>query len=171
MRIWIRAGLILLIVLDGIVGAWQYFFPRSFFTDFPTVSLDPPYNEHLVSDVGGLNLALVTVLAFAAVWLEYRLVMAALTGFAVYSATHFLFHVRHFQHFSLGDAVGVPSGPPEHVLHAIGGGIPGVLGDRPAVLARQIGQQPQHEGADPPPALDSAEPVGDPIQQLISENE
>jgi hypothetical protein len=45
----VRYGLILLIVLDGIVGGWQYFFPRSFFDDFPTVKLDPPYNEHLVS--------------------------------------------------------------------------------------------------------------------------
>jgi hypothetical protein len=67
----------------------------------------------------------------------------------------------------LGDAVGVPSGPAEQVLHAIGGGIPSVLGDRPAVLARQVGQQRQQEPADPPPALAAAEAAGDPIQQLI----
>ena len=105
-----RAGIVLLIVLDGMVGVWQYFFPRSFYDDFPTVSLDPPFNEHLVSDVGGLNIALVGVLVFAAVYLEYRLVLAALTGFALYALSHFVFHVMHFDHFSLGDAVGVGTG-------------------------------------------------------------
>ncbi|WP_067706259.1 hypothetical protein [Actinoplanes awajinensis] len=109
-RTWLRAGIILLIALDGLVGIWQYFFPRSFYEDFPTVRLDPPYNEHLVSDVGGLNIALVGVLIIAAVYLEQRLVTAALTGFALYSLTHFAFHVRHFDHFSLRDAVGVGTG-------------------------------------------------------------
>jgi hypothetical protein len=65
------------------------------------------------------------------------------------------------------DAVGVPDRPGQQVLHAVGRGIAGVLGKRPTVLARQIGQQPQHEGADPAPALDPAEPAGYPIQQLI----
>jgi hypothetical protein len=107
---WLRAGLIALIVVDGTVGAWQYLFPRSFYAGFPTVSLDPPFNEHLVSDVGGLNLALVTVLALAAVTLEYHLVMAALTGFAVYAVTHLLFHLLHLEHFSLAGAAGVGTG-------------------------------------------------------------
>jgi hypothetical protein len=109
-KAWLRAGIVLLIVLDGLVGVWQYFFPRSFYDDFPTVSLDPPFNEHLVSDVGGLNIALVGVLVFAAVHLEHRLVVAALTGFALYAFTHFVFHVSHFDHFSLRDAVGVGTG-------------------------------------------------------------
>jgi hypothetical protein len=106
----LRAGIILLIVLDGIVGVWQYFFPRSFYDDFPTVKLDPPFNQHLLSDVGGLNIALVGVLVFAVVYLERHLVLAALTGFALYSLTHFIFHVLHFEHFSLRDAVGVGTG-------------------------------------------------------------
>jgi hypothetical protein len=103
----LRAGLIALIAVDGAVGVWQYFFPGAFYRDFPTVHLDPPYNEHLVADVGGLNIALVSVLVFAAATLEYRLVMAALTGFTVYAASHFLFHVLHLEHFSLGEAVAV----------------------------------------------------------------
>ena len=37
----VRVGLLLLIVLDGVVGFWQYFFPDSFFTDFPTSSTTP----------------------------------------------------------------------------------------------------------------------------------
>ncbi|EXG82120.1 hypothetical protein [Cryptosporangium arvum] len=107
---WMRVGLILLAGLDGLVGAWQYFFPRSFFDDFPTVRLDPPYNEHLVADVGGLNLAIVTVLVIAAVVLEYKIVMAGLAGFAVYCGTHFVYHVTNFDGFPVQDAVAVGTG-------------------------------------------------------------
>jgi len=105
-----RVGLVVLAVLDGTVGAWQYFFPRSFYDDFPTVSNDPPYNEHLMADVGGLNLAIVTVLVIAAVVLEYRLVMAALAGFGVYCGTHFVYHVTNFEGFGVRDAVAVGTG-------------------------------------------------------------
>ncbi|MFG1921846.1 hypothetical protein [Cryptosporangium sp. NPDC048952] len=107
---WMRAGLILLAALDGLVGAWQYFFPRSFYDDFPTVSNDPPYNEHLMADIGGLNLAIVTVVVIAAVVLEYRLVMAALAGFGVYCGTHFAYHVTNFDGFPVRDAVAVGTG-------------------------------------------------------------
>jgi hypothetical protein len=31
------------------VGAWQYFAPRSFYTDIPTVAADPPFNQHLMT--------------------------------------------------------------------------------------------------------------------------
>ncbi|MGI5240559.1 hypothetical protein [Dactylosporangium sp. CA-139066] len=107
---WLRAGLILLIGVDAVVSLWQYLFPRSFFEDVPTVRLDPPFNEHLMSDVGGLGLALVTVLVFAAATMERRLVLAALTGFAVYALTHLLFHLRHFEHFSAREALGLGTG-------------------------------------------------------------
>ncbi|GAA2616323.1 hypothetical protein [Paractinoplanes durhamensis] len=107
---WLRAGLLLLAGLQTFVSLWQYFFPRSFYDDFPTVRLDPPYNEHLVSDVGGLGLALSAMLVIAAVVLERTIALAALTGYAIYAATHFAFHVRHFEHFSLRDALSVGTG-------------------------------------------------------------
>jgi hypothetical protein len=53
------------------------------------------------------------------------------------------------------------------MLHTVARRLAGVLDQRPAVLPRQIGQQPEQEPADPAPALDPAEPAGDPIQQLI----
>jgi hypothetical protein len=37
----------------------------------------------------------------------------------------------------VADRVVVPAGPTQQVLHAIGGVVPGVLGDRPAVRPRQ----------------------------------
>lgn len=107
---WLRGGLLTLAVLQTVVSIWQYVFPRSFFDDFPTVKLDPPYNEHLLSDVGGLGLALTGMLYFAAWVLDSKVVLSALTGYLIYAATHFTFHVLHFEHFSLGEAVGVGTG-------------------------------------------------------------
>jgi hypothetical protein len=109
-RNWLRTGLLLLVVLQTIIAAWQYFAPLSFYTNFPTVALDPPYNEHLLSDVGGLGLAITVVTVCAAVWLEYRLVCAALLGFIVYALTHLAFHLTHFDGFSTGEAVEVGVG-------------------------------------------------------------
>ena len=49
------------------IGAWALFAPRSFYDGFPGagrswVSVDGPYNEHLVRDVGALNLAIAVLL-------------------------------------------------------------------------------------------------------------
>ncbi|GIF20105.1 hypothetical protein BJ973_001989 [Actinoplanes tereljensis] len=106
----IRVGLFTLAGLQTMVSVWQYFFPRSFYDDFPTVSLDPPYNEHLLTDVGGLGLALTAMLYFAAVVLDRKVVLSAVLGYTIYAASHFAFHVRHFEHFSLRDALGVGTG-------------------------------------------------------------
>ncbi|MEA3075620.1 MAG: hypothetical protein QOF60_528, partial [Actinomycetota bacterium] len=62
---WVGAGYVL-------VGAWALAAPQSFFDSFPGggrhwVSVDGPFNEHLVRDVGALNLAVALVL-FVAAW-------------------------------------------------------------------------------------------------------
>jgi hypothetical protein len=46
------------------------------------------------------------------------------------------------------------------VLHALRIPVVGALGDRPAVLARQIDQQLEHEAARPAAGLDPSEPAG-----------
>ncbi|GAA4585561.1 hypothetical protein GCM10023194_28590 [Planotetraspora phitsanulokensis] len=107
---WLRGGLLALAALQTVASVWQYAFPLSFYDDFPTVSLDPPYNEHLISDIGGLGLALTGMLYFAAWVLDSKVVLSALIGYLIYAATHFTFHVRHFDHFSLLEAVGVGTG-------------------------------------------------------------
>jgi hypothetical protein len=40
-KLWLRAGLLTLAVLQTVVSIWQSVFPRSFYDDFPTVRLDP----------------------------------------------------------------------------------------------------------------------------------
>jgi hypothetical protein len=109
-----RVILWLLAASSVVVGAWAQFAPRSFYDDFPGggrqwVSPDGPYNEHLVRDVGGLNLALAVVLAVAAATLAPFVVRAAAVAALVYSAPHFVYHVAHLDLYEdidkLGNAV------------------------------------------------------------------
>jgi hypothetical protein len=116
---WLRGGLSTLAALQTAVSLWQYFAPRSFYDEFPTARLDPPYNEHLVTDVGGLGLALTATLVVAAVLLDVKVVLTALTGYLVYAASHFAFHVTHFAGFSLREALGVGTGLGIEVVLAV----------------------------------------------------
>lgn len=91
-RRWLRGGLTLLAVIQAVTGGWQYFAPRSFYYDVPTVAADRPFSAHLMTDVGGLNLALALVLAAAAWRLEQTLARVALTAYLVYAGSHLAFH-------------------------------------------------------------------------------
>ena len=91
-----------------LVGAWAQLFPKSFYTDFPGggrhwVSPDGPYNQHLVRDVGGLNLALALVTIVAAVTLAPVIVRAAAVAALLYEAPHFLYHATHLSPFGAFD--------------------------------------------------------------------
>jgi hypothetical protein len=91
------------------VGLVAAFAPRTFYRDFPYVGhwVDrlPPYNEHLVTDVGALYLGFALVLAWAAVTLRRELVQAACWGWILFSVLHLVFHARHLDGFGSGDAV------------------------------------------------------------------
>lgn len=107
----IRAGLIFLAVTQGAAGLVQLFAPKFFFDDFPTsatpwVSLLPPYNEHLMRDVGALTLAYVLVLTAAAIWPEPKLVRVALAANLMFTVPHFVFHATHLDHYPTGSAIG-----------------------------------------------------------------
>jgi nucleoside-diphosphate-sugar epimerase len=94
------------------VGIQALFFPRTFYNDFPLdrgwVAMDGPYNQHLIRDVGSLNLALV-VLVFAALWVGTRtLARVAMLVWLVNAVPHFLYHLGHLSHdMSGGDKVGI----------------------------------------------------------------
>ncbi len=95
---WLRPGLLLLAAAPLVVGAWALLAPRSFFEGFPAagrhwVSALGPYNEHLVRDVGALNLALAALLLWAALSLDRRLVRVSLVAWLVYAVPHFIFHL------------------------------------------------------------------------------
>jgi hypothetical protein len=110
--LWLRIGLVYLAGASALVGLWAAFAPRSFYLDFPGgsrawISLDGPYNEHLVRDVGELNLALFVVMAAAAITLSRPLVQAALAATVVNGVVHVLYHARHLEPYGTGDQIAI----------------------------------------------------------------
>ncbi len=93
-----RVVLVILGIPALVLGVWAVIAPESFFTDFPGfgrawVVVDGPYNEHLVRDVGALNLALVTVTAVAAVTLRRAVVVVTSLAWIVWSVPHLAYHI------------------------------------------------------------------------------
>jgi hypothetical protein len=83
--------------------------PHAFYDDVPLgrarVEMLPPYNEHLVSDVGGVYLAFTLLFAWAAVSLQRALVVPLCTAWIFAALLHFGYHVTHLDGWDLGDAV------------------------------------------------------------------
>ena len=107
---WLRAGLAFLAFTELMVGCWAFFAPASFFTSFPLpghpwVALLPPYNEHLVRDIGAFNMSFAFLFIWAMVSCEKRLVQAILIGWLVFTIPHFIFHAVHLAHFPLADQI------------------------------------------------------------------
>lgn len=104
-----------LVVIAGgalLVGFWAQAFPRSFYDDFPSlgrvwIALDGPYNEHLVRDVGGLNLGLAFVAVLALITGSVLVARAAGGAALIYGVPHVLYHATHLDGYETVDAVGV----------------------------------------------------------------
>jgi len=98
-------------LLACFVGVWAYFFPQSFYDSFPGVlgswvSVDGPFNEHLIRDVGAMYLALGGASIGSLIWrseLAFRILGIAWTIFGV---LHFAYHALHLSHMPMLDAVG-----------------------------------------------------------------
>ena len=94
------------------VGVQAEFFPRSFYDDFPFgrgwVALDGRYNEHLIRDVGALNLALLVLTIGALVVGTRAIARVAAASWLVYSVPHLVYHLRHLtMNMSGSDKVGI----------------------------------------------------------------
>lgn len=108
--LWLRIGLFVLTLQMAGIGLWALLAPQSFYDSFPGVghawvALLPPYNEHLVRDVGSLYLGFSILLGWALVVLERRLVQAVLVAVLVSAVPHFLFHLEHLDQFPLEDKI------------------------------------------------------------------
>ncbi|CAN5701440.1 hypothetical protein BH18ACT3_BH18ACT3_01260 [soil metagenome] len=93
-----------------VVGAWAQVFPRSFYDDFPGlgrvwIAVDGPYNEHLVRDVGGLNLGLALVAVVALITANLLLARVAGAAALLYGLPHLVYHAAHADLFDATDAV------------------------------------------------------------------
>lgn len=96
----IRIGLLFLVFASLTVGPWAQFAPHSFWEGFPGfrqgwVSADGPYNEHLIRDVGGLQLAIIVVLLAALIRPEVTLVRVAALASIMWQAPHLVYHLVH----------------------------------------------------------------------------
>lgn len=104
-----RIALAILAFSALLVGLPATLAPRTFYDDFPFVAnwvdLLPPYNSHLVTDVGGLYLGFAVVFIWAARSLDRALVRAVCTGWLLTASIHFAFHATHLDNFGTADAV------------------------------------------------------------------
>ncbi|HEV7561876.1 MAG TPA: hypothetical protein VGO24_00110 [Solirubrobacterales bacterium] len=91
------------------IGLTATVVPHTFYDDFPFVThwveLLPPYNEHLVTDVGSLYLGFAVLLAWAAWTLDRTLVRAVSVAWLLAAAIHLAFHAGHLDNFGSGDAI------------------------------------------------------------------
>ena len=104
-----RVALGLLLISALTIGLTAAVVPRTFYDDFPFltrwVELLPPYNEHLVTDVGGLYLGFAVLFAWAAWTLERTLVQAVCVAWLLTATLHLFFHAGHLEGFGTADAV------------------------------------------------------------------
>jgi hypothetical protein len=106
----IRASLALLFVSALVIGLTALALPQTFYEDFPFlthwVNLLPPYNEHLITDVGGLYLGFAVLFAWAALTLERALSRAVCAAWLLVASLHLIFHASHLDGFGTADAAG-----------------------------------------------------------------
>lgn len=107
----LRGGLLLLTAAAALPGVWATFWPRSFFDDFPGlgfawVNLYPPFNEHLVRDVGTFYLAFAVLFAITTRLMGKRLTRIALISWLFFAVPHLIFHLTHLEGLEGSDAVG-----------------------------------------------------------------
>jgi hypothetical protein len=109
-----------LAAVQGLVGTWALVAPLVFYEGFPLrghswVALLPPYNEHLVRDVGALNLGLAVVLAGAALRADRATVRLAAIAALVVAVPHTAYHALHLSHFPPAEALAQTIGTVAHL--------------------------------------------------------
>lgn len=95
----LRAGLVLLGLLHLTWGVGAVAAPRWYFETFPGggatwTAAHPPYNEHLMVDVGAAFLAFGVLLLIAAVLAERRVTAVVLVGVLAFAVVHAVYHLR-----------------------------------------------------------------------------
>lgn len=105
-----RVSLAFLAISAAQVGLWAALFPRAFYDDFPLgrawIAADGPYNEHLVRDVGELNLALLVLSVAGLVRFGPTLARVVAGTWLAYGVPHLVYHLRHTDLYSGSDLAG-----------------------------------------------------------------
>ncbi len=96
----VRWSILFLLFNTLFVGLWAQFAPYSFYQYFPNlnwswVSLDGPYNQHVLRDIGGLNLALSMLIVIALLKPTTPLLKAVALSTLTYQIPHSFYHFAH----------------------------------------------------------------------------
>jgi hypothetical protein len=91
-------------------GAWAVAAPAHFFATFPGFGLHwtasyPPYNQHLIVDLGATMLTLATLFAAAAIADRPAVSWVVGLATAVFGTLHFGYHALHAGHMGTTDRV------------------------------------------------------------------
>jgi hypothetical protein len=104
-----RLALAYLCATAALIGLTATVAPHAFYDDFPFIAhwvdLLPPYNEHLVTDVGGLYLGFAVLFAWSAWSLERALLRPVCFAWLLTATLHLIFHVGHLDGFGTVDGV------------------------------------------------------------------
>lgn len=105
-----RTVLVLLAAVAAYVGLWALLAPHSFYDSFPGggrhwVSMDGPFNEHLVRDVGGLYVAMLVLGVGAAIRPAAGIVRLTGLAWLAFSVPHLAYHTAHLEMFSPLDQI------------------------------------------------------------------
>jgi hypothetical protein len=104
-----RVALWLLAAEAAAVAVPAVLAPRYFYESFPFgaswVEMLPPFNRHLVSDVGGFYLAFALLFAWAAITLRRTLIVPLCSAWAIAAFVHLVYHATHLDGWDAADAV------------------------------------------------------------------
>ncbi|MEV6639039.1 hypothetical protein [Amycolatopsis sp. NPDC051371] len=101
----IRLALVIPFGEQLVVGTWNQLFPRSFYDDFPTVDLNPPFSDHFAHDFGSATLGIALLLGIALVKPKTHYVVPASLAYSVWSVPHFFFHLFTMEAAGTGEKV------------------------------------------------------------------
>ncbi|MBD2700395.1 hypothetical protein IC229_07105 [Spirosoma sp. BT702] len=108
---WVQTLLLYFLLTNSVPGIWALFMPDAFYNYFPGfghtwVSVDGPYNEHLIRDVGAFFMALTTLSLVALLQpglVDARVVAVCLL---VFNVPHLWYHLQHLHMLLFVDQVG-----------------------------------------------------------------
>ena len=110
----LRVTLACLALSAAVPGLQATISPTAFYDGFPFgrawVQLLPPYNEHLIRDVGGFYLAFAILFAWAALRPSRELVVPLAAAWSVAALLHAVYHALHLDGFGAADAVAQTAG-------------------------------------------------------------
>ncbi|MEU3619932.1 hypothetical protein ABZ725_47765 [Streptomyces sp. NPDC006872] len=110
-KIVTRRVLLGFLVLACLGHVWAYFAPELWYDTFPHIGRPwqprlGPYNEHLVTDMSALYMALLVVTAAAWRFADSdRYVITVGAGWLTFCVFHLLYHLQHLSMFTSGERI------------------------------------------------------------------